>query len=178
MGKKATEARQVWNHDKLCWELNGVEQEYFNSDGNLPEPPEDEEEKRVLLTKVIRGLAKKGKAYITISYVHKLMSKEGLSKEAIDTIWANYKDGVVSNVFSELSMATYEITWGKSDEELTQIKELCSGDWPERPVKTTRRRTSESAQNAHLKQQLQARLKDATPKDKKKIEALLKRLDK
>lgn len=177
MGKKTTEPRQVWNHDELCWELNGVEQEYKNADGTLPEPPEDEEEKRVMLTKVIRGLAKKGKAYITISYVHKYMSKEGLSKEAIDTIWANYKDGVVSNVFSDLSMATYEITWSKSDKELQELKTLCSGAWPERPVKTTRRRTSESAQNAHLKQQLQAALKDATGKDKKKIEDLLKRLN-
>ena len=178
MGKKANERRQVWNHDRLCWELNGSQTEYFNSDGNLPEGPEDEEEKRVLLTKVIRGLAKKGKTYITISYVHKLMSKEGLSKEAIDTIWANYKDGVVSNVFSELSMATYEITWNKSAEELQEIKDLCSGDWPERPVKTTRRRTSESAQAAHLKQQLQAALKDATPKEENKIKELLKKLDK
>jgi hypothetical protein len=176
-------SRQIWNHNELRWEVNKRAEDYKDPvSGKRPIPPTDELDKKVLLTKVVRELVKKGKGHITKSYVHKGMSKEGYSKDAIDTIWANYKDDIVSEIFHPVNVDAYKLLWKIETKKLDELKKICEGDWPLAPVKPVRRRTPASVNNAYLRQQLRMAMKGKSKKEqepyKARLEAIRQREEK
>jgi len=161
---KEVVSRRTWDYTKRHWNdvsaPNGI---YIYP---IKKDPTEEEEV-IAVMKAIKSMIKKNPAYPNESELMKSLTRDGFSKDQVTGIWEKHKQEVLDMLFDDLFIEFSLVEYGKSHEQMMEIKSILEGDLPAKPKKATRKRTPKSAHISQMRQALTGTInsKKSSPKE-------------